>query len=204
MAVQLVWKHNKSQRWIIGFRRQFHTSAVCTRAQSLASHESPFLSSLRDSYGDRLNECGGGSGKAWALPTLSARAPTGPVLTVQPLSSHESSREPAEHHFQVLPLHPNIQMSAGHPSFSNTLCIRPANPSEKYLSHECGGVGSTLIWSSSLRVNSETGTEPFTLKTVLSAERISWRLWTHLRLGAAMKGNEATALKWHTRYCIYF
>lgn len=203
VAVQLVWKHNKSQLWIMGFRRQFQTSGVCIRAQSLASYESPFLSSLRDSYGDGLNEHGGGSGKTCTLPSVSPQAPTGPVLTVQPLSSHESSQEPAEHHFQVwgtsrlLPLHPNIQMSAGSPSFSNTLCTQHANPPEKYLLCECGGVSPPHLI---LRLE----LSPSLWRLFCLQSRYHGDCEPTYVLELQWRASETTGLKWHTRYCIYF
>lgn len=71
----------------------------------------------------------------------------------------------------LLPLHPNIQMLAGSPSFSDTLYIQHTTPTGKSLLHGCGGVGFTLISSSPHRINySDAGTEPFALKTFLSTE----------------------------------
>lgn len=89
-------------------------------------------------------------------PLSQFTSPTGAMLTVQPLSSHGSFREPTEYHFQVqvmsplLPLHPNIQMLAGSLPFSDTLYIQHAKPTGKSLLHECGGVGSILTPSSPL------------------------------------------------------
>lgn len=79
-------------------------------------------------------------------------------------------------------------MLAGSPLFSDTLYIQHANPTGKSVLHECAGVGSTLISNSPLRLNdSETGTEPFALKTAFVCRMDVTETVTHLHLGAAMK-----------------